>query len=153
MTPLFKKLNFKDQTQLCILGSPPEFGAEMKKIEDFSTVVTSAQKCKEIEFALIFVKSKPEIDAAVRSIKGKIKGDAVLWFAYPKGTSKSYKVDISRDKGWDALGDAGFEVVRAVAIDDDWSAMRFRKAEYIAKLTRDSRFALSKEGKAKARKG
>ncbi|HEY8510863.1 MAG TPA: hypothetical protein VIL31_02820 [Cyclobacteriaceae bacterium] len=123
----------------------------MKKMGDFSTIITSAGKCKEIEFALIFVKSKPEIDAAFRSIKEKIKGDAVLWFAYPKGTSKKYKVDISRDKGWDTLGDGGFEVVRAVAIDDDWSAMRFRKAAFIAKMTRDSRFALSKEGRAKAK--
>lgn len=152
MTPLLKKLNFKNHPQLCILDSPPEFKAEMKKMEAWSTVVTSAKKCREIEFALIFVKSKPEIDAAVKSIQNKIKGDAIVWLAYPKGTSKKYKVDISRDKGWDTLGDAGFEVVRAVAIDDDWSAMRFRKAEFIDKMTRDSRFALSREGKAKARK-
>lgn len=152
MTPLLKKLNFKDQNQLCILDSPPEFQAEMKKMEMFTTIVTSPGKCKEIGFALIFVKSKPAIDKAFKSIKDKIKGDAVLWFAYPKGTSKKYKVDISRDKGWDALGKAGFEVVRAVAIDDDWSAMRFRKAQFIDTMTRDPRFALSKEGKTKARK-
>jgi hypothetical protein len=33
MTPLLKKLNFKGQTQLCILHSPPEFAAEMKKMD------------------------------------------------------------------------------------------------------------------------
>ncbi|MDV3310512.1 MAG: hypothetical protein LOY03_17020 [Cyclobacteriaceae bacterium] len=152
MTPLLKKLNFKDQSQLCIVDSPPEFEAEKKRMEEFATVVTAPGKCKEIDFALVFVKSRPAIDKAFKSIEAKIKGDAVLWFAYPKGTSKKYKVDISRDKGWDTLGNAGFEVVRAVAIDDDWSAMRFRKAEFIDKMTRDSRFALSKEGKAKARK-
>jgi hypothetical protein len=152
MTPLLKKLNFKNQSQLCILDSPPEFEAEMKEMEKFAPVVTSAKKCKEIDFALIFVKSKPAIDVAFKSIEGKIKGDAVLWIAYPKGTSKKYKADINRDKGWDTLGAAGFEVVRAVAIDDDWSAMRFRRAQFIDKMTRDARFALSKEGKAKARK-
>lgn len=152
MTPLLKKLNFKDQRQVCILDSPSEFEAEMKKMEAVAAIVTSPKKCKEIDFALVFVKSKPGIEAAFKSIKDKIKGDAVLWFAYPKGTSKRYKVDISRDKGWDALGKGGYEVVRAVAIDDDWSAMRFRKAQFIDKMTRDSRFALSKEGKAKAGK-
>ena len=153
MTPLLKKLNFKDQSQLCILNSPPEFEAEMKKMEKFSTVITSAGKCKEVNFALVFVKTRASIDAALKDIEKKIKGDAVVWFAYPKGTSKKYKgVEINRDKGWDSLGNAGFEVVRAVAIDDDWSAMRFRRAQFIDKMTRDSRFALSKEGKAKAGK-
>lgn len=121
-------------------------------MEKFSTVVTSPGKCDDIEFALVFVKSKPGIDKAFKAIEAKLKGDAILWFAYPKGTSRKYQVEISRDKGWDALGDGGFEVVRAVAIDEDWSAMRFRKAKFIERMTRDSRFALSKEGKTKARK-
>ncbi|HLT81113.1 MAG TPA: hypothetical protein VKZ86_08780 [Cyclobacteriaceae bacterium] len=152
MTPLLKKLNFKGHRQICVLDNPEEFGGEMKKMETFTSVVTSPGKCNEIDFAIVFVKSKAAVDKAFKSIEDKIQGDAILWFAYPKGTSKKYTADISRDKGWDTLGNAGFEVVRAVAIDDDWSAMRFRKAQFIDKMTRDSRFALSKEGKAKTRK-
>ena len=45
----------------------------------------------------------------------------------PKGTSKRYKSEIHRDTGWQAIGQAGFEPVRAVAIDEDWSALRFRR--------------------------
>ena len=55
----------------------------------------------------------------------------MVWFAYPKGTSKKYKCDFNRDRGWDALKAAGFETVRAVAIDEDWTGLRFRRAEYI----------------------
>ena len=38
---------------------------------------------------------------------------------------------LNRDNGWDILRTAGYETVRAVAIDDDWSALRFRKTECI----------------------
>ena len=42
-----------------------------------------------------------------------------------KGTSKKYKCDFNRDTGWDELKAAGFDTVRAVAIDEDWTGLRF----------------------------
>ena len=38
----------------------------------------------------------------------------------------------------------GFEGVRRVAIDDDWSAIRFRRVEFIKKITRDPKRAMTK---------
>ncbi len=48
------------------------------------------------------------------------------------------------------LGAAGFEPVRMVAIDEDWSALRFRRVEHIKKMTRS--FAMTDAGKEKVRK-
>jgi hypothetical protein len=50
---------------------------------------------------------------------------------YPKGTSKCYTCDFNRDSGWDVIRNAGFDSVRQIAIDEDWSALRFRRVEYI----------------------
>jgi len=58
-------------------------------------------------------------------------GDPLLWFAYPKGSSKKYRCAFNRDTGWDVLKSLGFDTVRAVAIDEDWSALRFRRVECI----------------------
>ena len=77
-------------------------------------------------------------------------GEAVVWFAYPKQSSKKYKSEIDRDHGWAALGAAGFEPVRMVAIDEDRSAVRFRRVDFIKTLRRPKKHALSKAGKAKA---
>ena len=55
--------------------------------------------------------------------------------------------EFDRDTGFSALGTAGFEGVRAVAIDEDWSALRFRRTSFIARLTRDPSRALSDEGR------
>jgi hypothetical protein len=39
-----------------------------------------------------------------------------------------------------------------VAVDEDWSAIRFRRVAYIKKMTRNPKHALSKKGKAKTEK-
>ncbi|MDI5787736.1 hypothetical protein PO124_02480 [Bacillus licheniformis] len=48
----------------------------------------------------------------------------------PEKSSKVYKgSDCSRDTVAGLLADQGYEPVRQIAIDEDWSALRFRKAE------------------------
>jgi hypothetical protein len=76
------------------------------------------------------------------------KDDEVIWLAYPKLSSKKYTCEFNRDTGWQALGDIGFEGVRMVAIDEDWSALRFRRAENIKTIIRS--FAMSKKGREKS---
>ena len=85
----------------------------------------------ETEFLLAFVTRQSEVDALAAKVVKRAKGDAVVWFAYPKGTSKKYKCDFNRDTGWDALKAEGFDTVRAVAIDEDWTGLRFRRVEFI----------------------
>jgi hypothetical protein len=86
---------------------------------------------KAVGFVLAFATRRIEVDRLSKSLSAKAAGDAVVWFAYPKGTSKSYTCDFNRDNGWDVLRAAGFDTVRAVAIDDNWSALRFRRVEFI----------------------
>lgn len=89
-----------------------------------------------MEFAIAFATTQAELDRASKALTARANGDAVLWIAYPKGTSKRYTCEFNRDSGWGVLRDAGFEGVRMVAIDEDWSALRFRRVEYVRKLTR-----------------
>jgi hypothetical protein len=72
--------------------------------------------------------------------------------AYPKGSSKRYQCEFNRDGGWDVLAHAGFEAVRQVAIDEDWSALRFRRVEFIKSLTRAPGRAATQAGKRRAAK-
>jgi hypothetical protein len=71
---------------------------------------------------------------------------------YPKGTSKRYKCEFNRDSGWASLGQAGYEAVRQVAVDEDWSALRFRKVEHIKTMKRNPEGAISSAGRKKASK-
>ncbi|MGD9939757.1 MAG: hypothetical protein AB7T74_08135 [Clostridia bacterium] len=53
---------------------------------------------------------------------------AVLWFAFPKQSSKTIRSDINRDSVWELLAPRQIHPNRNVAVDDDWSALRFRRA-------------------------
>ena len=87
------------------------------KALDGVTVKRRPADVKSFDFSLAFVTRQKEVDDLAKVVAKKAKGDA------------------------------GFEPVRMVAIDDDWTAMRVRRVEFIKTLTRPESFALSKEGK------
>jgi hypothetical protein len=147
MSPVFKKLNYKLQSPVYIINSSDSFQKEIEEIGSDAAVKTSLSGAKSISFFIAFVTKQKEVDELTKKVTTLIEGDGVLWFAYPKGTSKKYKCEFNRDNGWTELAKQGFEPVRMVAIDEDWSALRFRRAEHIKSMTRS--FAMSDEGKKK----
>jgi hypothetical protein len=147
MNAIFKKLNYKDQDKIYIVNAPKSFDKETDEMQTTTALKTSIGVAKEVEFFLAFVTKQKEVDDLAKKVAPLIKGDGLLWFAYPKGSSKKFKCEFNRDNGWNELGKHGFEPVRMVAIDEDWSALRFRKAENIKTMTRS--FAMSETGKKK----
>jgi hypothetical protein len=119
-------------------------------MQAFTEIAQSAETDQTYPFVLAFVTQKSQVD--ILSPQINLEGDAMLWMAYPKKSSKKYQSDINRDNGWTALGAQGLEPVRQVAIDDDWSALRFRKVAFIKKITRSAKMALTDEAKKRTRK-
>jgi len=130
MPTVFEKLNLKDHQKVLILNAPDSFELELRKIRDIQ-IYRRTEDVKEIQFALAFVTGRVELDRVSKAFALKGAGDPTLWFAYPKGTSKKYTCDFNRDEGWDVLRKSGFDSVRMVAIDQDWSALRFRRTAFI----------------------
>lgn len=148
MAGVFDKLQLKDQKEIVVLNAPKSFEPEMEKLKGI-TVHRAVPGAKEVRFLLAFVMTQPEVDAVVKTIAARATGDAVVWFAYPKASSKRYTSTINRDSGWDSLGAVGFEGVRMIAIDEDWTAVRFRRADFIKTMRRDAKRAMSAVGKAR----
>ncbi len=149
MTPLFKKLQLPPTLdEVLILNEPDGFCKELECLKDV-IVKESLIQVSEVDFAIVFVMEKKQIENRIETVYPKLVGDAILWFAYPKKSSKKYTTEITRDHGWGVLGDYNLEPVRQVSIDEDWTALRFRKVSFIKKMTRSKDFALSKAGKQK----
>ena len=146
MADVWGKLNLKDHDEIVVVNAPASFEPEIKAL-DGVTVKRKPADVKEIAFFLGFVTTQKEVDDLARVVAKKSVPDVVVWFAYPKSTSKKYTSDISRDTGLQALGEAGFEPVRMVAIDEDWTGKRFRRVSFIKNLTRNPRALVSKEAK------
>jgi hypothetical protein len=147
MTPIFKKLNLGAHTAIHVLNAPESFEPELTALAGIS--VKRALEGPS-GFAMAFVVTEAELNQASSLLAEACVGDAVLWIVYPKGTSKKYRCEFNRDSGWPILGAAGFEPVRMVAIDEDWSALRFRRVEYIKVMRRNPDGTISDAGKQKA---
>jgi hypothetical protein len=130
MATVFEKLNLKDQQEIVVLNAPESFRPELARLPVL-TIHTHLESVAEVGFFLAFVTRQDEVDALSDSVAARAQGDAIVWFAYPKGTSKKLKCDFNRDTGWAVLEAAGFETVRAIAIDEDWTGLRFRRSEFV----------------------
>lgn len=147
--PTFAKLNLKDQKEIVVVNAPASFEPELKALK--GVTVRRDVKGGDIDFWLGFVTTQKEVDTLGLQVGKKAKGDAIVWFAYPKASSKKYKSEIKymseidHASGWAVLGKAGFEPVRKVAIDEDWSALRFRRVEFIKTMKRPDEWRLTKK--------
>ena len=145
MDAVFKKMNFKTSKNVVVVNAPQSFEANMEAMQGLTTFVRDIKNVEKTDFILAFCTNQAEVDAVALDAVEKLEGDGMLWYAYPKGTSKRYKCEFNRDNGWTLLGENGFEPVRMVAIDEDWSALRFRRVNFIKTMTRSS--AITDEGK------
>jgi hypothetical protein len=153
MDALLKKLQFKGG-RLVVVGAREEYGlddliAGWSKQPEVTKV--SNRLGKHETFVLCFVRRFAEIERLSERIAAAVPGDGLVWFAYPKKSSPHYHPEVGRDSSWQPLGDVGFEGVRQVAIDDEWSALRFRRAEFIETFNRSR--AMSAEGKRRLAAG
>ena len=148
MAAIFTKLQYKGQSPILVLRAPESFASALGELDASVHVRTQARG--RVAFAIAFVTNEVEITKLTTKVVPLLEEDAILRFAYPKKSSKRYQSDIDRDHGWQALGDSGFEGVRQVAIDEDWSALRFRQVEHIKTMTRG--FAMSAAGKKRTKR-
>ena len=132
MSPLFKKLNLGQHVDIVVLNAPASFEPELRLLSGVR-IGRDAASAEQIAFALVFANRQTVVDALSPMLAAKATDDAVLWFAYPKGTSKTLRCDFNRDNGWAVLKGLGFDTVRQVAIDADWSALRFRRVQHIGR--------------------
>jgi hypothetical protein len=149
MTDVFDKLQLKDQRDIVILDAPESFEPHIRALNN---VRVQRKFASATGFSLAFMTTPAQLERYAAGVKRHASGDAAVWVAYPKGSSKRYRSQLSRDDGWEPLGALGYEPVRMIAIDEDWSALRFRKAEFIKTMKRAAEHAISGAGKAKASK-
>jgi len=121
-TPLTKKLMIKPGQRLLALNAPEGYlttlGAE-------ATTEADPDAQGIFDFVQVFARNKADLDRFASAAIKALKPGGLLWFCYPKLTSK-IKSDITRDTGWDVVQKAGMIGVSLIAIDETWSAMRFR---------------------------
>jgi hypothetical protein len=129
MADLLKRLQIKDHSSFLVVNRPPE----LKEVLSVLPGTPDTEPKGTYDFVMIFADSMEKAEAAVNKSIGSLGEDKLLWFCYPKKSSKKYSSDVYRDNSWELFDKYGFKGVRQISLDDDWSALRFRDKGFVKK--------------------
>lgn len=115
--PVAQKLQIKPDTTVWL--SRPEH-ADL--IEPLPEGVRHAKTLGDATVALIFADDERALREILAKYADHLTEPSILWIAYPKAN----RADINRDTLWPILGEHAMRPVSQVALDQVWSALRFR---------------------------
>jgi hypothetical protein len=113
---LADKLQIKPGTVVATVGAPAD-GPDLSGIGQ-------AGEPGEAGAVVTFVHTGADLPGGAQAAIEAARQDKLAWVAYPKAGQLG--TDLSRDKLAAALMAHGVRPVRQVALDDVWSALRFR---------------------------
>jgi hypothetical protein len=83
---------------------------------------TAASSFETAGVAVLVVDDAASARAALEAHGDRLAMPPILWFLYPKGG----RADINRDSLWPLVAAYGLRPITQVAVDETWSALRFR---------------------------
>jgi hypothetical protein len=116
---LAAKLQIKPGTQVAVVAARPDG-------PDLSGIGPPAADPAEAGAVIAFVTRAAELATTAAAAVAAAREDRLAWIAYPKAGQLG--TDINRDSLASAVGELGIRPVRQVALDNVWSALRFRPA-------------------------
>jgi hypothetical protein len=111
------KLLIKPQTTVWVSDE-----AHRPLLEPLPEGAHHVEELKEADVAIVFAADAAATRSLLDRHRDQLATPGVLWVAYPKGN----KSDINRDTLWPIVGEYGLKPNMQVAVEEVWSALRFR---------------------------
>lgn len=127
MHEILERLKHRAPVPVTVLDPPEQLEAALEAWAADGVEVRRALGSDEL-FVLAFVRSPTEVEQHAPQIIEALAEAGTLWLAYATNSSRNAS-DLSRDGGWQPLGDLGFALDRPAAVVGDWSAVRLRRTE------------------------
>jgi hypothetical protein len=132
LSPLAKKLRLAPEHDVAVLNAPDGYlGLLSPGSRAISTEATSGH---DFDAVLLFVWNVEELRRLGQRAISAARANGLLWIAYPKGGKSAGATDLPATPWWvqrDVLGEitsvTGYKPVAFVAVDDTWTALRFKK--------------------------
>jgi hypothetical protein len=123
-----EKMLIKPRARLLFVN-PPENILELLGNLPSGVEIISADTSTQPDLVLAFIANQAELENLLLPLKARLAREGILWLAYHKQTSQ-VKTDINRDTLWRYVEPFGLSPTRQIAIDEDWSALRFKVAAW-----------------------
>jgi hypothetical protein len=126
MNPISKKLGLKPGMRVLVVAAPSGYLKSLAPLPE--GVVISEAVGGTHEFVQFFVTKRAAIEKSAKNLLKSAAPGALVWITYPKKAS-GVESDLSREVVWAAMEVTGWRPVSQIAIDEVWSALRFRPSE------------------------
>jgi hypothetical protein len=91
-------------------------------IEPLPTGVQTVERPEQATTALVFADDAKALRELLARHGEQLTRPNILWVSYPKAN----RTDLNRDTLWPILAEYGMRPIGQVAVDEVWSALRFR---------------------------
>lgn len=132
LSVLAKKLRLLPEHHVAIINAPPGFLAQLAPAP--ADLYTALKPSTLYDAVQLFVNNVDDLRALGPTAIKAVRPDGLLWIAYPKGGATGGATDLPATPSWtkrdvlgDITGETGFKPVAFVKIDDDWTALRFKR--------------------------
>jgi len=102
--------------------SDPSRGALLGPLPDAARLTGGGRVDAAARVAVVFVDDAAAARAMFDADAAALMAVPVVWVLYPKAN----RADVNRDSLWRLIAPYGLRPVTNVAVDDTWSALRFR---------------------------
>jgi len=120
---LAKKLQIKPGKRWLLFNAPANYLVSLEPLPEGTTVAYEA--AGSFDGVQLFVKNSTELAAGLKIIAPFLKADTILWIIYPKKSS-GIESDLEMMSSWDEPAKYGLRGVAAAAVNETWTALRFR---------------------------
>ncbi len=119
---LSRKLHIKPGMRFAIVDAPDGFARALGKPPAGATQEKALTR--ELDLVVLFTTTQKHLRGQWRKALAALKPDGALWVSYPKKTS-GIETDLGMGE-WEASQGSDWAQVAMIAVDDKWSAVRFR---------------------------
>ena len=120
---LAQRLGVRPGDRLLILTAPERYLRLLEPPEAIHIDLGSIEGA-DYDHVHLFTLDKGTVDREAPRVLAVAGPDTHLWVCYPR-RGGTIITDLTANKGWDVLVDAGWHSTAQVPIDMDWAALRF----------------------------
>ncbi|HEV3344064.1 MAG TPA: hypothetical protein VG125_27060 [Pirellulales bacterium] len=117
-----QKLFIKENYVVLLVNAPEGYRGALGELPKGAKVVSKSST--PVDLIQLFSVKKAEMTELFRKVKPLLKEGGLLWATYPKAGQMG--TDLKREAVWECGEPVGMHAVSQIAVDDVWSALRFK---------------------------
>jgi hypothetical protein len=125
---LAKKLQIKPAHRILLVNAPVNYEELLGPLPKEAQAFKQADGTFDV--VQLFVMNSEELQRDLAWLRDHLRTDTILWITYPKKSS-GIESDLEMMQSWDETSKYGLSGVAAAAINETWTALRFRPSSQV----------------------